>query len=576
MGINNLINLSKPLQYILILFMLAAFIEAAGQDLSQLAKSKAVTVKGGVSTSSSMYNAWGTTSRRDPYFWQLNANLNFNILGIIDMPFSASFSKENHQYQQPSFKQYGASPHYKSVTLHLGYRSMSLSQYSLSGLTFFGVGAEYKPNNFWLNASAMYGRFAKAVSPSDSIKQAYEPIAYKRMGTGLKLSFLPKGQCFDLIFFKGWDDPNSIHDTASLAGLTPADNFIIGFASRNKLSDKISVQTEYSMSAYTSDINTPVKSFDKYTYLNNLGDVYKPRYSSSMEQAYSLALAYQGTVMGYSISYKRIDPNYRSLGSTYIENDLEDVLFSVSGVFFNNKVNTSGSIGQQRNNITNDQLTVNKRIIGSASLNYLISPSVNCNINYSNYTTNSQPTSINFTDSIRYYQINKNTSGMINYNAGSSKIKHGVTVMIAFQEASTLNETATERLRTGTEMINGNVSYQFNMVKEASSVTVAYQHTNYKTGTGVNNSYGPSVSVQKGVFKNKLRLTGSYGYQASSQSGTKGGASNIFRLNAGIQMYKSHSLRLSSSYSIRKQTTTAGVESNMKELNSALQYQFSF
>lgn len=559
-----------------LLFLLAIGGYVSGQDLEQVLKSKPVTVRGGLSTSSSVYNTWGMTSRRDPYFWQLNANINFNIYGVLDVPFSASFSKANQQYQQPSFKQFGASPHYKAFTVHLGYRSMTLSQYSLSGLTFLGVGAEYKPSDFWLNVSAMYGRFTKAISPADSLRQMYEPVSYKRMGSGLKLIFLPKNQTFELVFFKGWDDANSLHDTSSIHGITPADNFILGFASRNKLSDKISIQTEYSLSAYTTNTNTPLKQFDKYSYLNNLGNLYKPRYSSSIGHAYSVGLTYQGSVMGYGITYKRVDPGYQSLGSTYIENDLEDVLFSVNSSLFKNKVTISSSLGQQRNNLDNDQQTVSKRVIGSANVSYLISQSLNCNVSYSNYTTSSQPTTINFGDSIRYYQINKNTSVALNYNTGSSEVKHGVSLVVAYQDASTLNQTATERLRTGTTMVNSNLSYQLNMVKQATAITVAFQQTNYKAGTSENNSFGPSLSLQKALVKNKLKLTGSYGYQATTQSGANGGSASIFRLNANIQVHKRHALRWSSSYSVRNQSSSAGIQTHTREFQSALQYQLSF
>jgi predicted metalloprotease len=129
------------------------------QDIEQVVKAKPVKVSGGATASTSFYDVNGEEDTRDPYFWQVMANINFNFWGVVDMPFSAYFAKKNVRYQQPSFQQFGMSPKYKAVTLHLGYRNMTFSNYSLAGLTFLGAGIEYNPKDYWLKASAMYGRF---------------------------------------------------------------------------------------------------------------------------------------------------------------------------------------------------------------------------------------------------------------------------------------------------------------------------------------------------------------------------------------------------------------------------------
>lgn len=106
----------------------------------------------------------GKDSRRDPYFWMVGANLNISVYGI-NIPLSATISQQNKSFTQP-FNQYGLSPRYKDVTVHLGYRSMMFSNFSLGGSMFLGSGVEVNPKNSWVRVAAFYGRLVKPISAS--------------------------------------------------------------------------------------------------------------------------------------------------------------------------------------------------------------------------------------------------------------------------------------------------------------------------------------------------------------------------------------------------------------------------
>ena len=137
--------------------------ESISQDLTNIKDAKPIIVSGGFNINTSAIGASGMELNRDPYYWQLNANMTFNLYGIISLPFSGTLTKENKTFNQPSFNQFGMSPKYKNVTLHLGYRNMIFSSYSLSGLTFLGIGIEVISDDIPVSFSAMYGRFSKAV-----------------------------------------------------------------------------------------------------------------------------------------------------------------------------------------------------------------------------------------------------------------------------------------------------------------------------------------------------------------------------------------------------------------------------
>jgi hypothetical protein len=547
------------------------------QDIEQVVKAKPVKVSGGANATTSFYNVTGEEDTRDPYFWQVMANINFNFWGVVDMPFSAYFAKKNVRYQQPSFHQFGMSPKYKAVTLHLGYRNMTFSNYSLAGLTFLGAGIEYEPKDFWLKASAMYGRFFKAVPyAADSALNTFEDPSYERWGGGLKVTGQKKNQEVSIIVFKAADKPNSIPDPPSGSTVAPAENFITAIATKNRITDALTLRFEYTLSAYTSDIRNPDKEFDQYTYMNNLGSLFSPKYSSSMGKAFEAQVDYQIDFISLGLSYKRIDPNFKSLGSTFIENDLEDILVNVSKPLFKKKLNLSGSLGQQRNNLDETKENEDKRIIGTANASLSISKSLNLSVNYSNFTSSTQPSLINFTDSVKFFQINKNASFTISYNKGNENIRHGVSLMMAIQEGRSLNRSATQEIETGNDMVNGNLAYNVSFTPIATSVTASFQMSQFKTDLNKTTTLGPNFTVTRAFLKNKLNTSLSYSYQVSKLPGNMQNNNQIFRLNCDFKIDKFQSVNLYASNLLRTRTATDSSRSKIREVQAGITYQFTF
>jgi hypothetical protein len=45
-------------------------------------------INGGININATALGAQGTELNRDPFFWQLNANVNINFYGVESLPFS--------------------------------------------------------------------------------------------------------------------------------------------------------------------------------------------------------------------------------------------------------------------------------------------------------------------------------------------------------------------------------------------------------------------------------------------------------------------------------------------------------
>ena len=131
--------------------------QSIAQDLTNIKDLKPFSIEGNIGLNSSYYNNFGTIpNRQTPFGFGINANATISLYGI-SMPFSFNwYSNEKAGFNQP-FNQFGISPTYKWLTLHLGYRNVSFSEYTLNGYTFLGVGLEARPGKFRFGAS--YGKF---------------------------------------------------------------------------------------------------------------------------------------------------------------------------------------------------------------------------------------------------------------------------------------------------------------------------------------------------------------------------------------------------------------------------------
>jgi len=210
------------------------------QDLENITLKNAVKISGGIGFQSTAYNAWGVPMNRDPFLMQVNLNLNISVLGVVNIPFSASFSNQGSKYSTPQpFNTFGMSPKYKAVTLHIGYRSLNLSEFSLSGSQFLGVGLEIQPKNSFVKGKVLWGRFAKPIyfNPNGSV--ANQP-SYERFGWGMGVTLgkTPKNE-FTFNIFNAKDNPNSLAVSASEIDTKPADNLVLGVVFKQEITKKI-------------------------------------------------------------------------------------------------------------------------------------------------------------------------------------------------------------------------------------------------------------------------------------------------------------------------------------------------
>jgi hypothetical protein len=536
-----------------------------GQDLEKIAEQKVVAVNGGVSTNTTFYDAQGIENRRDPFYWLVSANLNFNILGVVQAPFSMTVSQQDKKFSQPQpFNRFGISPKYKSITGHFGHRSMTFSEYTLAGSMFLGAGVEVTPQDGFVRISAMYGQLAKAVERTAQAGLVFAKPTFQRLGYGIKLGLGKKKNMVDLILFKGKDDPNSIAVTEDLE-VTPEENLVGAIHSKHEVSGRVAVELEYAYSLFTRDVRTTGTSSENYSFFNNLGGLFKPNMSSEFNKALTTTVNYNGERYQANVKYRNVDPGYRTLGSSFLNNGLKDITGGVSTSVLQQKINISTNAGFQKTTSENSMV----RVIYTVNVTYNSSKRITLNTSYSNFSTTTRQTQIQrdvLIDTLEYFQVTRNAAVNLNYKLGNGQNERALLLTANAQDATDSDNNASTfyTLTVGHQMkINGD--WQF----------VANGSYNKNVAQGfTNTSIGPSINVNKAFNEGRVRSALNIAMLNSYANGSKQSDVKNFGITNNLRVGKSHSFAINVYYLLNTQTGEMG--KTFSEIRGMFNYNYNF
>jgi len=523
------------------LLCLSFFLAIAGpvrsQDVENITEEEPVQFSGSASINTGFYEMSGIAGRRQPYRYSLRFNPTLQLYGI-SFPFSLTLNKQGTGFSQP-FNQFGMSPEYKWAKLHLGYRRMSFSPFTLQGQTFAGGGVELNPGKF--RFGAFYGRLEKA---SSRITGNILQPQYKRMAWGGKIGVGTDEEYLDVIFFRARDKLNSLSDaTDSLRNQIPArENMVVGLSSRlNFFDDHLSWKFDLAGSAYTRDMRQRQLDLQEGEVPGFLTDLYTPRTSSlySWSGETSLTLNLDGFTLGGT--YRRVNPDYRSLGLNYINDDVENITLNTSFSLWKNKISLSGRYGIQRNNLNDKQAARTNRNIGSINLSFNPSSTFGFNMQYSNFNVDQQVVMQDtiMSDSLLVDQVNHNLSVFPRLTFISENHVHNIVLAATYQKLQ-------DATYTGNEITNYNLNYGLTFTKIGLTVNSGLNYNHMQRGSFETERYGVSLSGRKSLLENKLSIRLSSTYNISHRNQNQGYlTNNSIYLSYQIDGNQSISLNLS-------------------------------
>ena len=501
------------------------------QNLEQLKGQKPLRLSSGLSVNSSFYVANGIENRRAPFAWTLSGSPTLEVYGM-KIPFSFSVSNQHRSFQQP-FNQIGLTPQYKWVKLHLGYSSARFSQYTLAGRRFLGAGVELTPGKWRLGF--VQGRFQKAigfdslaVTNPNQYPSAVPIPAFSRYGYAAKVGFGSQKSFIDLSYLKAQDRELSIDIPRVLEKtLRPAENAVLGINTQVTLFKKLTWATDLGVSAYTRDVRSDsIEIPEKYAFI---GKFLLPRLSTQVQTAGESSLNYRNKYVGLRVMYRRVDPDFKSMGAFFFQTDMEQWLVTPSFNLFKNKMQLNGSYGWQNNNISQTRSRTTRRTIGSASLVLKGGKHFNFQANYSNFGVTMQPranlTPTNLIDTFRAVQISQSINVSPNWHFGSKSRSQTLGISANYSLLDDLNPQSAYKEAMKTMMGNAYYSVNFPQRQMGFNTSLVYQKTHNSIGLFQN--VGINGSFQKSFAKGKFSTGSNIGYYRTGTAETSGSTLRI-------------------------------------------------
>lgn len=541
-------------------FMMSIFLTQA-QDLGNISDIPVLKASGGVGFNTMYTNTNDTTNQRDPFFWQFQANLNLNLLGIIDAPFSLVLNSQENTVNQPALPtQFGISPNYKAVTGHFGYRTMRFSEYSLGGLMFLGAGVEVKPKDHWLSGSMMYGRFSEALQPVEGTGLG----KYERRGYGIRLNAGDNQNYVSLIGFRARDDSSSVDTRRLEEDLAPEDNLIWAILAGKQLG-RFSINAEYTTSAITRDTRNDDVLFNDFTYYNNLGGLFYANATTVVRSAIVLNTNLAMDWYNVKFAYRRVAPDFRSLGATSLNDDLEEISGGLGFQLFESKVSVNGDLGVQRNNLDKTAAEGIRKLVTSFNVFWMASQKLNFNASYSNFNSNTVRTATIDSDTLEFFQVSSNGSFMTTYQL-SQTTPQSIVFNANYQEATDSDDNANNAF-------NGNVAYTVAFPESKLAGSASYNY-NITSAAGMDIlTLGPTMSLSKPI-REKVNLAMSLSLLKSSID--QQDQNNITNINLSCRytLKQKHSFALTYLYTDRKSQVEGVLSVTENRANINYNYRF--
>ncbi|MEL6538239.1 MAG: hypothetical protein AAFQ98_22660 [Bacteroidota bacterium] len=551
-----------------------------GQNLDAIGKGDALSVSGGVAINQIVYAMSGMEQRRQPYSFYASGNLSLSLYGW-SVPLSFSYSNQQFSFQQP-FNQYSLHPTYKWITGHFGYNSMSFSPYTLAGHTFLGAGIDANPGNW--NVSAMYGRLLKAVVP-DSTAGTENDAAFQRMGYGFKAGYNQSGHQVHLIVFAAEDDPTSIPIIPETNELLPQQNLVVSLGGATQLFSSLTLNAEYAISGITRDIRSPESTGNNaYSFFGIWGPVYTQRVTSAYYDAFKSGLTYQGKAFSVGAAYERIDPGYRTLGAYYFNNDLENTTLNGATAFWGGRINVSGNVGRQRDDLNEEKTSSLRRTVGSINVGVAASERVNISGSYSNFTTFTnirsqfvdinQLTPFDNLDTLNFTQISQNASLNASFVlSAAEESRQNLSVSMSFQDAA--DEQGGVEQASGSQFYTANAAYSVSLPAQNLNGSASMNYNQNIAGETTTITLGPTVSASTSFFEKQLRTSLSTSWNASISESTLLNPVFNVRGNASYTLLEKHNLNLSLAVVNRSGSSESGAQA-FSEFTGTLGYSYNF
>ena len=559
----------KLILILILLYIISNTLQS--QNLEGLSRQKPVLLSGGLTARTIFYDANGIPNRRQPFSYIFTGSPTISIFNSFTIPISFTYSEQDRSFRQP-FNQFGMSPYYKWITIHAGYRNINYSQFTLAGHTILGAGIELHPGIF--RFGFITGRFNRA-TPVDTSSKSFQPFTYSNHGTAAKIGIGKGVDFFEVSMLKAKDDINSVHPPVDYIGtVTPGENIVVGINGQIKFLKNFTFALEAATSLYTRNLmnSTPLSDSTNKGITKILGNFISTNSTTERYNAIQTSLLYHEKIFSAKLQYRRVDPDYKTMGAYFFNNDIENITFAPSLNLLKNKFRFGGSIGFQHDNLLKQKQTTSSRVIGSANLSAELNEHFGIDFSYSNYSNTQLRKTILLGNTFRIAQVSENYSFTPRYILASEKFVHSVIFSANYNIFSSVDKTIDNL--SDTKSNNYFLNYQVTVVPRNLTYTFNLNYTDVKSASYEDGNYGVTLGVNKVLNNSKLTA----GWLGSFLKGLHGKSTGLIlnqNVTVNYRINKHHSFGTTISYINNKSQQTL-ITPSYSEWQADLNYRYVF
>ena len=550
-----------------ILLVAVALLGIGGsQAIEDPRKKDPLIITGSLGLQSTLYYSSGG-SFASPLNYSMYANMNVNLYGY-NMPFAFYYSANNYSMSYPQFA-FNFSPSYKGWTLHLGKRSMPFSSY-VYNLPFNGAGIEYKSPKSGFRFGLFYGVLREAVNFEPGEMPSGKPV-YKRSGWGIKVGYGNSRNFADLYLFRSQDHQSSIDDIW-YDDVFAQENVVIGLRGRWQIFKQLSLTGNLATSIFSTDTKAPQLKGEETEKIDGLFDV---RYTSLMRWAGDVTLAATFRKVSVSLFYKLIQPDYMSMGVSYMNNNYHNIGTAANLRLGN--LTLGGNFSLQEDNISGEQLYTTRGLNYSANATMPIGSKFSISANYNGFRQRQYDGTAQVNDTTRIDRNMNSYSGTLSYNTNSEKLGHYVSVTGNYSLNEDNNKSIVGTGDVATLAIGSNYSLSVIPIETNFSFNYSFQQSN-----GYDSKYTTSVytlSASKALLKERNLSLNASASMVDNRMDNDKSITMAANLSAAYTLAKVHNFTLNLNYS-RYANTNLVVDEYRRDkgydFTCSFSYSFSF
>lgn len=539
------------------------------QNISEIAKSDPLIITGAVGTQNTYHYSSVGDGYASPLSNTVYANLNISLYGV-SMPFAFYYSNNNTSFSYPQFS-FNLNPQYKNWTGHIGQSSMDFSQYVMN-TSFNGVGLEYNTNRF--RVGAFYGKLHSAVNDDPTDPAARKP-QYRRMAWGFKVGYGSQTNYLDLYLLRAYDCLNTVNESWRDI-ISPEENIVVGVKGCVTPLKWASLSANVATSVFSTDTRMQKVEDSEAQKWEKIFDV---RYSSLMRFAGDATLNMSLPLgINTSVSYRMVQPDYKSLGTYYMSNNYQSLGISASTTLFK-KVSLSANYSGQSDNLSNEQLYTTSGYIYSAMASTRLGNHFNLSAGFNGYTQRQSDGKMVVNDTTRINRQMTSFSFTPTYMLDGDVLSHSISLSLNYTTNKDKNHFTEEMNHSNVETKAIGLNYGVNVKPWEMDFTVSLSHQQTEGYKRKYKSEVGSLTASRSFLEEKnLTLSGTLSLcynevYRESKNLSMGGDFSV-----GYTIKKVHAISAAASFNKYGDVNISQTRSNLDctDITCSLNYAYTF